>query len=133
MSIILFKFITMEKYLKYIPEHLRIQFLKDCGGIQENALFESYRKIFNQDFWLSKRPSVIFVKNQEDKQKLYSLLVAQDDYWEGESKLIRVFSDDYTEYRKIYSVLENCGKLDIYNVDEIRGKVDFIIFQDVYE
>lgn len=80
--------------------------------------------------WHSKIYGVIFVKRQEDIDILYKLLSEQDDYWIAwdMKHLIKVLPKSITQY-DLDNLCEYVGKVDIYNVKEIKNEVDFFIYQ----
>ena len=79
--------------------------------------------------WESKMESVVLVSNEEDKEKLFALLCAQDDYWKSYKNLIKIAPKEIDEIEDIRNMCEYCGKTDIYNIKEIKSQVDFIIYQ----
>ena len=91
---------------------------------------EIKQKVICQGRWNSKWYGVILVKTQEDKDKLFDLLLAQDNYWEQYSHRIKVIPEKgFTSFKEIENLCDYCGKTDIYKIDEIKKQVDFIIYQ----
>jgi hypothetical protein len=87
----------------------------------------------SQDEWNSKMYSVIFVNSQKDKELLWELLVKQDRYWgkyPDNIDIIKVRKDfTFTTIRDIQDLCEYCGKVDIYDVEELQKQVDLFIYQ----
>ena len=86
-----------------------------------------------QNYWHSKREGVILVEKEEDIDKIFKLLVKQDDYWESYKHLIKVAPKEIESESTLALMCEYCGKTDIDNIDEIKKKVPFMIYQYVNE
>lgn len=87
------------------------------------------------DYWPYKGHNVILVKSMDDAVALYAVLLKQDSYWEGKNGLIKVIPDRVTSMRVLDDMCEWTGKIDIYDVAQVRkdSGVDFIIHNVVYE
>jgi hypothetical protein len=82
------------------------------------------------DFWDSNGCGVIFVKDEADKQKLFTLLCEQDDYWESYKNLIKILPDiSIDDVCNLDKYCEWVGSTDIYDVKALREQVDFLIYQ----
>jgi hypothetical protein len=81
------------------------------------------------DTWNSKCYGAIFTKNESDKKLLYELLCEQDEYWKKYSDLVQILPTDIHSISDLQKKCHYVGKTDIYDVDELRTKVDFLIYQ----
>jgi hypothetical protein len=87
------------------------------------------KKFIGDSSWYSKMESVVLVSNEEDKEKLFLLLCEQDSYWESYKDLIKIAPKEIDSEEDIKSMCSCCGKTDIYIMEELKSKVDFIIYQ----
>jgi len=87
------------------------------------------------EYWHSKKPSVILVETEEVKEKLFNALVEQDDYWMSLNKkhLIKIAPKEIKDLRDLDDMCEYGGKTDIYDIDVLKEKFDFIIYQNLRE
>lgn len=85
-------------------------------------------KLESAPVWFSKLDSVIFVKNEEDIDNLFSLLVAQDGYWKDYKHLIKLIPEKLDNLHDIELHCEYCGKTDI-DVSAIQEQIEFFIYQ----
>lgn len=88
------------------------------------------QKFTGSDSWESKLNGVILVEKEADIEPLWKLLCEQDDYWESYKNLIKVAPKEINSVGDIIRMCEYCGKTDIYNIDEIRKIIPFIIYQE---
>lgn len=79
--------------------------------------------------WNSKWESVILVKSVDDIEPLFKLLVEQDDYFTGYKNLIKVAPDSIESVEDLKHMCEYCGKTDIWDLEGLQQKIDFIIYQ----
>lgn len=81
--------------------------------------------------WVSKIQGVIFVNDENDAKALFKMLCEQDDYWEHYEHLIKVLPEDFQieSEDQLKKFCHYCGKTDIYDVESLREKIDFIIYQ----
>jgi hypothetical protein len=87
------------------------------------------REFSGDTSWESKMEGVVLVEKEDQIDPLWKLLCEQDDYWEDYKDLIKVAPKTIDSVADIKRMCEYCGKTDIYNVEEIRSKIPFIIFQ----
>lgn len=88
------------------------------------------RTFDGQSSWEPKMQGVIFVKSEEDIDKLWKVLCEQDDYWESYKKLIKVLPEgEFKDETDFIKYCDYVGKTDIYDVKSVREKVDFMIYQ----
>ena len=87
-------------------------------------------KFVGQNYWHKKMNGVILVQNEEDIEPLWKLLCEQDDYWDNYKHIIKVSPKEIDSVSDISRMCEYCGKTDIYDVEEIRSKIPFIIHQE---
>lgn len=81
-----------------------------------------------QDYWLPKTESIIFVKDDNDKEKLFELLCEQDSDWVGFKDIIRIVPKEVTiGYLESYAL--PCWKCIINDIEGLKKQVDFIIYQ----
>lgn len=80
-------------------------------------------------YWHDKKQSIIFVENEDDIDILHKLLCEQDEYWVAYKKLIKVAPTEEISIPQIKEMCQYCGRTDILDVDELKEKVNFIIFQ----
>lgn len=79
--------------------------------------------------WIPKMQSVIFVKNQKDKDKLFELLVEQDNYWGPYKHLIQITPWVIDKEQDLQEYCGYCGKTDIWYPETLKESVDFTIYQ----
>jgi len=87
------------------------------------------KKFTGGDSWESKQYGVVLVEKKQDIEPLWRLLCEQDHYWEKYKNLIKVAPTEIDDINEIYDMCEYCGKTDIYNIEELRKIVPFIITQ----
>ena len=81
--------------------------------------------------WHSKMYGCILVQNVYDIDKMFNLLVEQDQYWANYKHLIKVAPISIPSENSLKQFCEYVGKTDIYDIDELRKSIDFIIYQYV--
>jgi hypothetical protein len=90
----------------------------------EPKTFDGYDKWFQQTL------SVIFVKTEEDKQKLHKLLCDQDSAWKPLIDVIQIlpsgFIKDEAELSKYCKYTYDC---EIHKIKALKKQVDFIFYQ----
>lgn len=79
--------------------------------------------------WDSKVEGVILVEKEEDVGPLFQLLCEQDDYWEDYRELIQVAPKEIEKLEDLQKLCSYVGKTDIYDVDALKEKIPFIIYQ----
>lgn len=82
-----------------------------------------------EGYWHDKKQSIIFVEKEEDINVLHKLLCEQDEYWEDYKHIIQVAPTDEVSIRDIEQMCQYCGRTDIFDVDKLKEKINFIIFQ----
>jgi len=80
--------------------------------------------------WQSKMNGVILVEKESDIDKLWKLLCKQDDYWEHYKSVIKVAPKEIDSMSEISQMVEWAGKTDIYEVEKLKKKVPFILYQE---
>jgi len=88
------------------------------------------RKFTGFNSWDSKMNSVILVEKEGDIEPLWKLLCEQDDYWKDYLHIIKIAPKEIDSEKDIIVMCEYCGKTDIYDVDSLRKKIPFIIYQE---
>ena len=73
----------------------------------------------------------LFVKDEKDIEKLHLLLCQYNPDWLNCKHLIHVSPQKVTELDELDRLCRYAGKcaLDIYDIEEIKKEVDFIIYQ----
>lgn len=120
-------------------ESYRYKFKNDESGLYDGLvkLFSNYSNnnldlrlpIKCQGSWYPKYESVILVESEEDIEPLFEALCKQDDYWKSYKNLIKVAPKSIDSISDIEHLCEYCGKTDIYNIEEIKQKFNFLIYQ----
>lgn len=88
-------------------------------------------KLFEgQSNWSTKQNGVVLVEKEEDIEPLFKLLCEQDDYWESYKNLIKVAPKQIDSIDEISRMCEYVGKTDIYDVESLKKKIPFIIYQE---
>ncbi len=82
-------------------------------------------------YWHSKRDSVVLVEKEADIEPLWKLLCEQDNYWIHYKNIIKVAPKEIVGVRDLAILCENCGKTDIDNIEELRAKIPFILYQNI--
>jgi len=82
-----------------------------------------------QGAWSSKRQGVVLVKNEEDKKRVYIMLCEQDDYWENYPELVQIAPVEINSIEDIKGMCRYCGKTDIYMMEAMKDRVDFMVYQ----
>ena len=80
--------------------------------------------------WVSKMNGVILVEKKEDIEPLWKLLIEQDDYWESYKHVIQVAPKEIDHEGDLSKMCIYVGKTDIYNPEELKAKVPFIMYQE---
>jgi len=86
-------------------------------------------KLTGQDYWDYKKQSIIFVKNQDDLELLHGLLKEQDENWKDYKYLLHILTDEIKTLGDLENIALFSGKTQIYDVQKIKEKVDFLLFQ----
>ena len=73
---------------------------------------------------------IVLVEKESDINKLWKLLCKQDDYWENYKELIKIAPKEIDGEGEISAMCQYCGKTDIYDVDKLKLKVPFILYQE---
>lgn len=86
------------------------------------------------NYWTSKINGAVFVEKEEDIEPVWKVLCEQDEYWECYKNLIKVAPLEVPDPTYLQRYCENCGKTDIYNVDEVKRKlaeqgIEIILYQ----
>ena len=81
--------------------------------------------------WDSKIKGVILVEKEEHIEKLFKLLVKQDDYWEHYKYIIQVAPKVIKDYSDLSNLCKYVGKTDIDDIKKLKTKIPFIIYQDL--
>jgi hypothetical protein len=68
------------------------------------------------------------VEKEEDIDFLHGLLCEQDSYWKDYRHIIQVGEKTINSMQDLDCKLENCGKTDIYDIESLRTKCNFILF-----
>jgi hypothetical protein len=79
--------------------------------------------------WSHKMQGVVLVEKEEDIEPLWKLLCEQDDYWDSYKELIKVAPKEIEHESDLKHLCQWCGKTDIDNIDELKLKIPFILFQ----
>lgn len=79
--------------------------------------------------WNPYYDGVILVKSEIDKEQLWQLLCAQDDYWEDYKHIIKVFNGIIDSESDLDLMCFSVGKTDIYDIAAIQKSVDCFIWQ----
>lgn len=79
--------------------------------------------------WCQKVQGVVLVEKEEDIDPLFKLLCEQDEYWEDYKHLIKVAPKEIDNASDLYNLCSYCGKTDIYNLEELQSKINFLIYQ----
>ena len=79
--------------------------------------------------WTPEMQSVIFVKNKQDKDKLFELLVDQDSYWKTYKHLIQITPKVIEREQDLQKYCGYCGSTDIWSTKTLKESVDFTIYQ----
>lgn len=80
------------------------------------------------NIWDNKLESVIFVNSKEDGDKLFKLLLEQDNYWKNLRYLIKVAPKEIEDITDLDSYCDYAGDTDIWDIDSLKKEVDFIIY-----
>lgn len=79
--------------------------------------------------WNSKCNGVVLVKYKKDIEPLWKLLCEQDEYWKSYKELIKVAPKQIDSLSELNALVKYCGKTDIYNIEELKKKIPFMIYQ----
>lgn len=90
------------------------------------------RKFTGCTSWQSKKNGVILVEKEADIEPLWKLLIEQDDYWEHYKEVIQVAPKEIDSEGDIAIMCVYVGKTDIYNPEELKAKIPFIMYQEYY-
>jgi len=88
------------------------------------------RKFIGCTRWHSKMNGVILVEKEEDIEPLWRLLIMQDSYWGNYKQVIQVSPKEIDSENDIEKMCVYVGNTDIYNVQEIKSKIHFIMYQE---
>jgi hypothetical protein len=88
------------------------------------------RKFTGCNSWQSRLNGVILVEKEEDIEPLWKLLIEQDDYWEHYKEVIQVSPKEIDGEADISKMCVYVGKTDIYDVEGLRSKIPFIMYQE---
>jgi len=80
--------------------------------------------------WESKLNGVILVEKEEDIEPLWNLLIEQDYYWKHHKEVIQVAPKEIDGVGDISRMCVYVGKTDIDNVQELKSKIPFIMYQE---
>lgn len=80
--------------------------------------------------WEKKMYGVILVEHEDMIEPLWKLLCEQDDYWENYKEVIQVAPKEIDSESDISRMCVYAGKTDIDDVEAIRAKVPFVMYQE---
>lgn len=91
---------------------------------------------YDRNYWSDKINGFILVKTEADKNKLFNLIVKQDDYWESYPEvIISIEKNGRPESeRDLFRKSVYVGKTDIWDFDKLKSdamkeNVEFFTFQ----
>ena len=88
------------------------------------------RKFLGCTSWQSQLNGVILVEKEEDIEPLWKLLIEQDDYWAHYKEVIQVAPAEIDGEGDIARMCVYVGKTDIYDVQKLQSKVQFLMYQE---
>ena len=86
-------------------------------------------KFTGQDNWQNKCNGVVLVKNEKAIDIVFGILCEHDEYWSEYKNLIKVAPKTINHLSELNNMCEYCGKTDIYDLEELQKKADFILYQ----
>lgn len=87
------------------------------------------RKFIGCEVWHTKMNGVVLVEKEADINPLWKLLCHQDDYWKYYKHIIKVAPKEIDSEYQIDKMCEYVGKTGIYDPEQIRKKIPFIMHQ----